>query len=130
MANLSEAPRRSPSLYGVPSGPDFISYLVRLEQLLAVRCSALENVPVNFLSGERDILDGSLHLCLAHPKCVSLRILLLQTCLSMKRIRPDIAQEYLGKLEMLQREHPLRDHEKAATGEFLSSIRDQEEKKA
>lgn len=127
LTKLSEAPRRSPSLYGVPSGPNFISYLVRLEQLLAVRCSALENVSANFLSGERDILDGNLHLCLAHPKCVSLRILLLQTCLSMKRIRPDIAQEYLGKLEMLQREHPLPVHEKAVVEEFLTSIRDQAE---
>lgn len=118
-----DTPRRTPELYSVPSGTDFISYLVRLEQLLAVRCSALENAPANFLSGERDILDGNLHLCLAHPKSISLRILLLQTCLSMKRIRPDIAQEYLGKLEMLQREHPLPEHEEAVAEEFLNSIR-------
>lgn len=130
LASIRSTPRRSPAHYGVPSGPNFISYLVRLEQLLAVRCSALENVSANFLSGERDILDGSLHLCLAYPKSASLRILLLQTCLSMKRLRPDIAQEYLGKLEMLQREHPLPEREKAVAEAFLTSIRDMEEKKS
>jgi hypothetical protein len=85
----------------------------------------MEGAPANFLSGERDILDGSLHLCLAHPKSVSLRILLLQTCLSMKRIRPDIILEYLGKLEMLKREHPLPEHERAMIEEFLTSLRNQ-----
>lgn len=130
LARLSGTDRRSPSLYGVPLGPDFISYLVRLEQLLAVRCSALEDVPAGFLSGERDILDGNLHLCLAHPKIVSLRILLLQTCLSMKRIRPDITREYMGKLEMLQREHPLPEYETAVADEFLISLQTQKEKES
>ncbi len=128
VASIRGIPRQTPALYGVPSGPDFISYLVRLEQLLAVRCSALENIQANFLSGERDILDGNLHLCLAHPKSVSLRILLFQTCLSMKRIRPDIVQEYLVKLETFQREYPLPEQEKALVEEFLTSIRTQEEK--
>lgn len=126
LASLAKAPHPSPSLYDVPSGPHFISYLVRLEQLLAVRCSALEQVPAHFLSGERDILDGNLHLCLAYPTSTSLRILLLQTCLSMARVRPDLTQEYLDKLDRLHREHPLPGQAKAVAEAFLTALRNPE----
>ena len=98
-----------PSIYQAPAGGDLAPYLVRLEQLLAVRCGSMENAkgPADFLSGERDIIDGNLQLCLSQPKNATVRILLLQTCLSMKRIRPAIVAEYRDKLQLLQREHPL-----------------------
>lgn len=94
-------------LYGVPDEANFPFYLLRLEQLLAVRCSGMDGVPPGFLSGERDIIDGNLQLCLACPQNLGTRLLLTQTLLAMKRVRPDILPEFKDKLALLQREQPL-----------------------
>lgn len=97
----------SPSAYQIPGAPDFAHYLLRLEQLLAVRCAGMDAVTPAFLSGEREILEGNLQLCLAHPGNVPVRILLAQTLLAMKRVRPDILPEFAERLALLQKEHPL-----------------------
>ena len=96
-----------PSAYAVPAGQSFSYYLLRLEQLLATRCSAMDGAQPGFLSGEREIIDGNLHLCLAHPDSQPVRILLAQTLLAMKRIRPDVVAEFRDKAELLQKQHPL-----------------------
>lgn len=96
-----------PSLYQVPDAPHLGYYLLRLEQLLTVRCAGMDGVPVGFLHGEREIMDGNLQLCLAFPQNVVTRILLAQTSLAMKRMRPDILPEFREKIELLQREKPL-----------------------
>ena len=100
-------PVPSPSAYQIPGAPDFAYYLLRLEQLLAVRCGSMDGVLPAFLSGEREILDGNLQLCLAHPLNVAVRILLAQTLLAMKRVRPDIPSEFKDRIDLLQKEHPL-----------------------
>jgi len=100
-------PCQRPAAYQVPGAPDFAYYLLRLEQLLAVRCSSMDGVPPAFLSGEREILDGNLQLCLAHPANLPVRILLAQTLLDMKRVRPDIPLEFADRLTLLRNEHPL-----------------------
>lgn len=94
-----------PPAYAVP--PDLSSYLLRLEQLLAVRCAAIDGVRPGFLNGEREILDGNLQQCLSAPAGVNARLLLAQTMLAMKRVRPDILPEYKERLALLQQEHPL-----------------------
>ena len=94
-------------LYGVPGDQNFPYYLLRLEQLLAVRCSAMDGVRANFLSGEREIIEGNLQLCLAWPDNVGARLLLVQTVLTMKKVRPDILPEFKEKLTLLQKEKPL-----------------------
>jgi len=96
-----------PAAYGVPQGQSFSYYLLRLEQLLATRCSGMDGVQPGFLSGEREIIEGNLHLCLAHPDSQSVRILLAQTLLAMKRIRPDVVAEFREKAALLQKQHPL-----------------------
>ncbi len=95
------------ALYVLPSAANFPQYLLRLEQLLAVRCSGQDGVQSGFLSGERDIIDGNLQLCLAAPCSVSTRILLGETLSAMKRVRPDILPEFKERLALLQTEHPL-----------------------
>lgn len=97
----------APRTYQIPGGPDFAYYLLRLEQLLAVRCGSMDGVPPAFLSGEREILEGNLQLCLAHPENLTVRILLAQTLLAMKRARPDIPPEFAERVALLQKEHPL-----------------------
>ena len=53
-----------PTEYQVPSGTDGSSYLLRLEQLLGVRCAGMEDVEGGFLYGEREVVDGNIALSL------------------------------------------------------------------
>lgn len=96
-----------PPVYQLPNDPPFSYYLLRSEQLLAVRCTGMDNVSKGFLSGEREIIDGNLQLCLDCPQSTVVRILLAQTLLAMKRVRPDIMPEYKDKIARLQKEKPL-----------------------
>jgi tetratricopeptide (TPR) repeat protein len=96
------------ALYDFPTGAEFPFYLLRLQQLLATRCAAMEGV-AGFLSGEREIIDGNIQLCVASPNCIPARVLLAQTLLAMKRVRPDILPEFRDKLALLQKEKPLQE---------------------
>jgi len=97
----------APKNYLVPNGPYFPQYLLRLEQLLAVRCAATGNSQSGFLSGEREIIDGTLELVLDMPMSINIRLLLAQTLLAMKRVRPDILSEFSERILLLQKEKPL-----------------------
>jgi tetratricopeptide (TPR) repeat protein len=99
-----EAPM-APGNYRVPGLESFSDYLLRLEQLLAVRCE--ESQKPGFLNGEREIIDGDLRLCLAWPDNLVTRVLLAQTLRSMKRTRPEVVSEFRDKILTLQREKPL-----------------------
>ncbi len=96
-----------PAAYSVPQAQSFPHYLLRLEQLLAVRCGGMDRVQSGFLSGEREILEGNLHLCLSHPDSVSVRLLFARTLQAMKKVRPDVVAEFVDKTEFLQNNHPL-----------------------
>jgi tetratricopeptide (TPR) repeat protein len=96
------------ALYDYPTGAEFAFYLLRLEQLLATRCTAMEGAD-GFLSSERDIIDGNIQLCVASPNCIPARVLLAQTLLAMKRVRGDILSEFREKLGLLQKEKPLQE---------------------
>jgi tetratricopeptide (TPR) repeat protein len=100
-------PRPSASAYRVPEGSLFADYLLRLEQLLAVRCAGMEGVNAGFLTGEREIIEGNIGLCATYPESTTTRLLLAQTLLAMKRVCPDIIHEYTEKVALLQREKPL-----------------------
>ena len=95
------------SAYVVPGPATFGSYLLRLEQLLAVRCASMEGVSAQFLNGEREILQGELDLCLAEPANVPARLLLLSTYEALGKIKPEIAQEFSPKLGQLKQEFPI-----------------------
>ncbi len=100
-------PQPMTEAYSVPRGQELANYLLRLEQLLAVRCAAMDHVGPDFLNGEREILDGNLDLCLFCPDNVTTRLLLAQTVLYMRRVRPDVVDEFREKLQALQQEHAL-----------------------
>ncbi|HZR19761.1 MAG TPA: hypothetical protein VFE51_20920 [Verrucomicrobiae bacterium] len=97
----------APAFYQVPSPPHFAYYLLRLEQLLAVRCGAMKGVPPGFLSGEREIIDGNLQLCLEFPQNVVTRLLLAQTLQALQQVRPEVLSEFKEKVALLQKEKPL-----------------------
>ena len=93
--------------YEAPDGSAFGSYLLRLEQLLSVRCAGMDGVPPAFLSGEREILAGEVALCRAEPENPAARLLLVETLAGMRGIRPEIAAEFMGSLQELEMERPL-----------------------
>ncbi len=93
--------------YHVPGPATFGSYLLRLEQLLAVRCATMDGVTPQFLNGEHEILQGQLDLCLAEPANVPARLLLLSTYGAMGKIKPEVAQEFAPKLDRLKQEFPI-----------------------
>ena len=102
------ARRTQPSeLYDPPKRKELFWYLIRLEQLLAVRSAAMESDENGFLSGERELINGNIQLCLASPNSVVARLVLAQTLAIMKRIRPEIIVEFRDKIALLQKDHPL-----------------------
>lgn len=103
----STSPRSPSPLYRIPPGAHFPYYLVRLEQLLAARCGAMDGVGREFFSGEREVISANIQLCLDCPDNVPARVLLAQTVTTIKRVRPDIPPEFKARLTLLQKEHPL-----------------------
>lgn len=108
LVEKAEVETQTPApLYQVPTGANFPYYLLRLEQLLAVRCAGMDGVQSNFISGAREIMDGNIQQCLACPQNIPARLLLAQTLSAMKKIRPDILPEFKDKIALLQKEKPL-----------------------
>lgn len=94
-------------MYSVPAGSQFPLYLLRLEQLLAVRLAAMEGASASFLNGEREILEGNIQLCLDCPDNVGTRILLAKTVLALKTVRPNLLEEFKDKIALLNRKKSL-----------------------
>lgn len=123
LAQQTNTKPQSPSaLYQLPAAAHLDNYLLRLEQLLAVRCAGMDDVSAAFLSGEREIIEGNLHLCLACPENVATRIVLAQTLLSMNKVRPEVVQEFSEKVALLQGEHPLREPAQSVVQEMLTEL--------
>lgn len=123
LAEKAHIKRRTTSpLYQLPHENRLADYLLREEQLLAVRCARMDSAPPRFLHGEREIIEGNLQLCLASPTNVVTRILCAQTLLTMQKVRPDVVKEFADKFEWLQKEHPLREPVQAVIGEMLSGV--------
>lgn len=115
----AQPPLAAPANYTVPDGAAFPYYLLRLEQLLAVRCNGANPEQPGQLNGEREILDGNLRQCLDFPHSVNARLLLAQTMRAMKKLRPDVAGEFEEKIARLQREQPLAGPAQAAVQALL-----------
>ena len=92
---------------GARGGGYLNDYLLRLEQLLAVRLAASLSPGSSFLHGEREIIDGNLQLCLSYPANVTVRVLLLQTLTYMKKVQPELGEEFRERVEKLEREYAL-----------------------
>lgn len=99
--------QKAPPQYMVPPAANFPYYLLRLEQMLAVRCAAREGIPPIFLNGVREIIDGNLQLCLNQPANPVVRVLLAQTLLRLNKVEPSAVAEYREKIQLLQKEKQL-----------------------
>ena len=100
-------PVSSPSAYQVPAGPSFPAYLLRTEQLLAVRCTTVQGATPMTLSGEHEILSGQLDLCLANPENLPARLLLIETLGVLAQTRPEVAEQFRENFQRLILQHPI-----------------------
>ncbi len=96
-----------PSHYRAPTGEDFADYQLRLEQLLAATACELDGARTDFLNGEREMLMGTLELCLRQPDNATPRFLLARLLERLQAINPQVVREFRDKVERLQAEHPL-----------------------
>lgn len=101
------APQAAPAAYQVPETSALSNYLLRLEQLLALRSAAGSADQPAMLSGEREILEGNLGLALQQPGNPTVRALLAATTATLWRLRPQVAEEFEDRLELLARERPV-----------------------
>jgi tetratricopeptide (TPR) repeat protein len=109
-------------LYQTPTGPNFPYYLLRMEQLLAVRCAGMDGVKDKWLNSEREIINGNIQQCLNCPQNVPVRLLLAQTLAGMKKIRPEILPEFQDKLALLQKEKPLSEPAQSVVQRLLNEV--------
>ena len=110
-------PTQDPAMYAIPGGEHFGDYLVRLEQLLAVRCANIDGIPAQFLKDEAGILEGAFALCAAEPHNAPARLLLIETQGSLERIRPEVAAEFRERFMKLVQEHPIPELDRAFIGQ-------------
>ena len=97
----------TPKEYRLPDHAVLGSYLLRLEQLMAVRCATMDGVPATFLNGEREILEAQLNLCLLEPGNVPVRLLLVETMGAMQRVKPESVAAFRPNFDRLVVEQPL-----------------------
>jgi tetratricopeptide (TPR) repeat protein len=95
--------------YILPQGQALSAYLLRLEQLFAVRCAGMDGIPAKFLSGIREILRGELNLALSTPNSLPVRLILHETLLRIRELSANIAAEFRQPVETLQQRYPLAD---------------------
>jgi Flp pilus assembly protein TadD len=116
----AQAKAAAPSAYLPPAPPHLSAYLLRLEQLLALRCATSPEA----LYGTREMIEGCLHLCLDFPASVTLRALLADVVARMRNIRPDVVAEFRERILMLQKEHALPGPEQATLDGMLEAAID------
>lgn len=114
-ADIARAPQSPDTPLPAPSS----DYLLRLEQLLAVRTAGIEPAK-STIKGEREILEGQLHLCLAQPDNLPARLLFAHTLKAMKRLRPEILPEFRTHADSLQNEKPLREPANSVVSRLFS----------
>lgn len=101
------ASKATPAAYQVPETSALANYLLRLEQLLALRSAVTTGGDAMPMSGEREILEGNLGLALQQPGNATVRALLAATTATLWRLRPQVAEEFEDRLELLARDRPV-----------------------
>jgi tetratricopeptide (TPR) repeat protein len=116
----AQAKTQAPAAYVPPAPPHLMGYLLRLEQLLALRCATSPSA----LHGTREIIEGCLHLCLDFPANATLRALLADVVARMRNIRPDVVAQYRDRVLLLQKELPLQEDAQRVLDDMLEAAVD------
>ena len=115
-ADIAFTPPQDPALAPHSASSN---YLLRLEQLLAVRTAGIDPAQ-SPLHGEREILEGQLGLCLAQPENLPARLIFAHTLKAMRRARPEILPEFQPRAELLQKEKPLAEPSQSVIARILA----------
>lgn len=118
----NEAPiqlQDAPEWYRPLAGTAFSNQLLRLEQQLAVYMNGQEDIEGSGLSGQREILEGILHLCVEHPGNALSRIMLGQTLRLMGKSNPDVVAEFAPKVARLEQSNKLDSKAGALVAEVI-----------
>ena len=102
----SLGPQPANPAYQLPTADTFPLYLLRMEQLLALRCAGLQgaNAPT---TGQAEILQGDLELNQANPQSIPLRLLLIETIGAVAATNQEAAQQFQPTFQNLITTHPL-----------------------
>jgi len=98
----------------------FAYYLLRLEQLLAVRCGSMEACRRVFSAGGTRIIDGNIQQCLNLPQMCSGATAAGATLLAMKRARPDILSEFKDNWRCCKRKNRCTSRRRAWCNAWLA----------
>ena len=82
-------------------------YLLRLEQALAVCCSAMDGSDHSFLSNPAEIIDGLIFLSAQNPESPPCRFLLVRALRALSKTRRELADSFRRKIDELESEFPL-----------------------
>lgn len=115
-------PIKPAEAYQVPRGEYFNDYLLRIEQALAVTCAATAAASPRFLHGEREIVAGTLNLCLEQPANITARVLLAALLDRMRRVNAPAVAESRQRVERLQAEYPLPAPAADLVGQMLDAV--------
>lgn len=107
--------------YLTPTSDDLADYLLRLEQLLALRCAAMDESK-DFIYGAREIIQGEIELCLRASQSTNARIILTQSLHYLGKIEPSILSEVAARVWLLQGEKPLSGDAQEAVDASLELI--------
>jgi hypothetical protein len=91
----------------MPSPGQLPGYLAGLEQALAVGLAARQPDGGSFLHQERSIFDHLFDVAVHGEGLLRPRMLLVNALENETRRRADIVREYLGRLSLLQEQHPV-----------------------
>lgn len=109
------------SHYSAPPSERLGHYLLRLEQLLCLRVAAMDGVQDTFLHGQREVLSGTVDLCLQVPKSASVRLLLAAMCTRLAKLKPEVVREQEEQLLLLEKRHPLPSDISSEVSDILHS---------
>lgn len=114
--------RPAPAAYVVPTGNVFGLYFLLLEQLLAVRCHTLPDVPADYLNGERGVVDSCFQLCHAQQTEVLPRLLLVQVLRRLRSARPQVVEEYREIVANMQAQAPLAEPAQSIVAKLFAEL--------
>jgi tetratricopeptide (TPR) repeat protein len=96
-------------------------YLLRLEQLLALRCANIDGAKES-VSGVREMIQGFLELCLRSPNSVNARFILAQGLSYLQNVEPSVTSEFASRVRLLQKEKPLSPQAHAAIDAAIEQL--------
>jgi hypothetical protein len=105
-----------------PTSALLARYVAALDHALAAHVTGQSPGPVPTANPDDSQLEDLLELCLRETDNAAMRMLLLSTIERASRAQPGMAKKYRQRLELLQRQYPLRQPAKGLTDAVLAKV--------